>query len=395
MPASAAFWAEDAPASLSAPATASLPQRIPFAVIGAGISGAWCALELARRGHDVLLLDAEQPGAGATGRNAGFLLAESDCFGLAESVHGEAVARAIRDAGLRTRELVRDLVGNHPRSIGLSWTGSVRLSEDDTETQAFERSVAAGRSGVRGTPVARVREAGLSGRYTAALLDEGDGILHPLRLLGRVLDAARDAGVRVHPGTPVLGVQPVRGCVELQTPAGDVRAEQVVVATSAAARRLLPDARPIRPVRAQALVATVTPDPGWRRPVYATHGGDYWRPLGRGRVLLGGLRRLRRRQENTARPTPSAELQTALDALLHELVGPDAAIDVTHRWAGTMAFTPSGLPWVGSIPHRRQIACLAGMNGHGMGCAPALAEGLAAHLTGEGPPPLPAFRPKE
>ena len=149
---------------------------------------------------------------------------------------------------------------------------------------------------------------------------------------------------------------------------------------------------PIRPVRAQALAARVVPSPRWRRAVYATHGGDYWRTLSGSRVLLGGLRRLRRREENTRDAAPTEALQIALRAFLRDLVGPEPVVHRTHAWAGTMGFTPDGLPWVGRLPGAARVAVLAGMNGHGMGWAPGLAESLVDHLAAGGPPP--PFKPR-
>jgi glycine/D-amino acid oxidase-like deaminating enzyme len=173
-----------------------------------------------------------------------------------------------------------------------------------------------------------------------------------------------------------------------------IRASHVVLAVGSAARLVLPNAaRLVRPVRAQALSARITPVPPWTRPVYATRGGDYWRQLEDGRVLIGGMRRARKRQENTRASAPSRPVQSALDTLLRDLVGPDAGIEVEHRWAGTMAFTRSGLPWAGAVPRRKGITLVAGMNGHGMGWGPGLAAAVAAHLRGEGPPPPETFRP--
>jgi glycine/D-amino acid oxidase-like deaminating enzyme len=339
-----------------------------------------------------VLLEAGTPGDGATGRNAGFLFAESDCFGLAAERHGDTIAHAIRDAGLRTRKLVRELIGDTPETIDLRWTGSVRLAEDGGETAAFERSAAA-LADVARASVANVPERGVDTRYAAALTDDGDAILHPLKLLGAVLDSTRQAGGRIHAGTPVHAMLPAPGSVRLQTQHGDVIADHVVVATST---------RPLgaagvgglSPVRAQALAATVTPDPGWLRPTYATRGGDYWRPLEPGRVLVGGLRRLRADDENTAHTAPSTELQASLDGLLRRLVGPEARLDVTHRWAGTMAFTADGLPIVGPRPEAPGVSVISGMNGHGMGWAPALAETLVAHLVDDAPAPAPFLRPR-
>src|SRR5215471_12687580 len=68
-------------------------------VVGGGIAGSSLALALARRGDDVVLVDREFPGWGATGRNAGFLLADSDCVAMAAAYLGENAALWLRAAG--------------------------------------------------------------------------------------------------------------------------------------------------------------------------------------------------------------------------------------------------------------------------------------------------------
>ena len=45
-------------------------------VLGAGLVGAACALRLAQAGHDVLLVDAQAPGLGASFGNAGHIATE-------------------------------------------------------------------------------------------------------------------------------------------------------------------------------------------------------------------------------------------------------------------------------------------------------------------------------
>jgi glycine/D-amino acid oxidase-like deaminating enzyme len=110
-------------------------------------------------------------------------------------------------------------------------------------------------------------------------------------------------------------------------------------------------------------------------------------------VLLGGLRRLAKPREATRSTATSARLQRSLDAYLRRLVGRDALVEVTHRWAGTMGFTKDGLPRVGAVPGRPRVHVLAGCNGHGMGWAPGLAEDLAAHLAGTGRSVPSTFRP--
>ena len=380
----ASIWWDDAPRSLTARFEEAASTRghahCEFLVVGAGIAGVSLARELARRGREVVVVDREHPGAGATSRNAGFLLAESDCFGLAAARYGASTAQFLRDAGLRTRGIVRDVAGARGNQLGLLFPGSVRLASDVREAAGFEASTQTV-DALQTVEPTRVRERGvaLARPLVGALLDPGDGMVHPLRLLAALCHDARSHGAAFR-RLAVTSLRATRGAVVAIGDTATIRAKHVVLATNAATRRLLRPATRLRPVRAQALAAETTRPHGFRRPVYASHGGDYWRPLGGRRLLLGGLRRLQRRRENTTSTLPSSALQAKLDDLLQELVGHDTALRVTHRWAGTMGFTPDGLPWIGPSRSARRIAVFAGWNGHGLGWAPGFAVTLAEHL---------------
>ncbi len=416
-------------------------------IIGGGVAGWSLAAALAARGDDdIILLERAHPAAGATGRNAGFLLADSECLGLAARIHGAPAALALRDLGLRTRAIVTALAATVPSSAGLALPGSIRLASDRGEASAFLRS----EEMLRDTAGPRVHcvpaaqpEGGSTFAQTsarpsastrpgdgppwlAALVDDGDGVVDPLLVLDALIRAS--PRVRRFDGTEVVAIVPRRGGLSVETrlsveamdgprspgvPAGAstasrrgvahtrvttavgatshgttgrVLADRVIVCTNPDAHRLVPEALPrVRPVRAQALAAVVDPIPLWTRPAYANRGGEYWRLLPDGRALLGGLRRLRKRDENTAAPAANPTIQRELEHFLARIARrPDARraprIDVTHRWAGIMGFTTDGLPVAGPVPTRPGLHILAGFNGHGMGWAPGLASLLAASL---------------
>lgn len=352
-------------------------------VIGGGIAGAFCALGLAEAGAHVVLLEGDRVGRGASGRNAGFLLAEAaETYAEVARTHGPAAARALRAAGLATRTAVARVAAH--ADVGLRVHGSLRLAEDAAEDADFRASVRE-----VGLPLEHLDASRIPAAYRAlgaagALVDPGDGEVHPMRLLRATLSRAEAAGARLHERSPVTDLASSAGEVRVRTTSGSVTAEAAIVATNAWLPGLLPAGPSVRPVRAQMLAARVDPVPDWERPVYARRGGEYWRRLENGTVLLGGLRRIGGALEETDDARPAAPVQPALDALLRTLVGGHATIRVVARWAGTMGFTPDGLPTAGLAPGHDRVFVLGGFNGHGMGWGPGLADALAARVLGHG-----------
>ena len=84
------------------------------AIVGGGIAGCSTALHLCEAGYRVVLLEAEQIGAGASGRSGGQVLAGLACGTRAlERLVGESAARAIFDITVEGVRLQRDLIARH------------------------------------------------------------------------------------------------------------------------------------------------------------------------------------------------------------------------------------------------------------------------------------------
>jgi len=101
-------------------------------------------------------------------------------------------------------------------------------------------------------------------------------------------------------------------------------------------------------------------------PVYSHHGYRYWRQLPTGEVLIGGWRDTTLETEKTFDDEPTPEIQSLLERAVRGL-GTEA--EITHRWAGTMGFTESGLPMAGPLEGMKNVYICAGFTGHGMGFA--------------------------
>ena len=90
-------------------------------VIGAGLTGISCALELASRGYRVVVLEANRIGWGASGRSGGQMIYGYSCGEEAiEKLVGPADAKALWDMSLEGMELIRERVRKHEISCDLT-----------------------------------------------------------------------------------------------------------------------------------------------------------------------------------------------------------------------------------------------------------------------------------
>ncbi len=317
--------------------------------------------ELAARDIDALLLERRHLAAGASGRNAGFLLEGMAAnYAAAAREHGRALAREVWEFTAENHARLEEALagaGGHRR------LGSYTLAASAEEERELEAAADL------------MREDGFPAGYRAGrLLNPRDGELDPAAAV-----AALAEGGRVVEGCEVRSLE--GGGVE--TNRGDLEAETVVLATNAYTPQLLA-AAPIRPVRAQMLATAPAGELVVDRPTYSDWGYRYWRQLADGRLLLGGFRNLAPEEEVGYVEEPSDRIQAHLDRHL-QAMGVEAP--VTHRWAGIMGFTPDSLPLVGPVPGRPGLFVCGGYTGHGMGFAFNASRRLAGLLLdGQEPP---------
>jgi gamma-glutamylputrescine oxidase len=296
-------------------------------VVGLGGSGLAAVHELRELGATVVGIDAIGVAGGAAGRNGGFLLA-----GLSE-FHHDAIARFGRARATALYRLTIDeihrMAAETPAAVRL--TGSLRIAACDEEERDCRAQLAAMQAD--GLPVEWYE--GSEGR---GLLVPTDGVLQPVARCRTLARAAVADGAFLFERTPALDVS--AGAVK--TPSGRVRCGAVVVAVDGGLARLVPEvATRVRTARLQMLATAPTGAVRLTRPVYTRWGYDYWQQLPDGRLVLGGQRDVVEREEWTEDATPTERVQRLLDGVL-ERIG--VQVEVTHRWAATVAFSDSGLP---------------------------------------------------
>ncbi len=350
--------------------------RADVAIVGAGIAGLSLALTLAGEGASVIVLESRRIGAGASGRNAGFVLAGvAENFVAARQRYGAEPAARLWRFTRTNRVLLRALIERHGIACEARWNGSLQVAGSDGEWAEIRESVS--------LLAPHAVRASLIEEDRAALFAD-DGELHPVRLLHGIAAAAGGLGASIHEGTRATAV--TRDGIA--TDAGSVRAGAVVVCAGPWTEGLLPSSRVV-PIRGQMLATAPLGRHVFDRPTYADRGYRYWRQAADGRVVVGGWRFLAFDEELGDDDGTTPVIQAALDKFLRER-GID--VPVTHRWSGTMEFSHDGLPYLG----RRSdgVWVLGGFTGHGNGFAYAAAELVGSLIRGSSHPDADLFDPE-
>ena len=376
-------WTDAAP---PAPPTPRLTgeTRADACVVGCGFAGLSAALHLAEAGADVVAVEAEEPGFGASGRNGGQVIPglkhDPDAIvGAFGPDKGEAIAAFAGAAP----DLVFDLIARHGIDCGAVRAGWMQAAHAPAGLAKVEARVR--QWSARGAPIELLdraeteRRTGARG-YVGALLDRRGGTLNPLAYARGLARAAIAAGARLHGGTPAVGLSRGGGGWRVDTPAGAVRAGQVLLATNAYTDALWPGlARTVIPVWSYAVVT---------RPMGANlreaimPGGlgladtrrllNHCRQDGQGRLLVGGRGFMR---ESTD-PADFREVHAALRRLF-----PAAAeLELDHVWGGKVALTLDEWPNIG--PLAPGLTAAIGFNGRGVAMATAVGREMARHLGG-------------
>jgi glycine/D-amino acid oxidase-like deaminating enzyme len=377
--------------------TAELPRRAGVCVLGAGVMGSTLAYWLARAGERPLVLERNPgPAMGSTGRNAGRLIQGGHAqHAVAIERHGHAEALALYRATLVNRDLVREVTAREGLEATRFATAKLDLAVEEDEALELKRTAEALRAdGIAAQwldlPAAReVFGTELPSTVLGGLYRPDQDAVHSVAYVRGMAEAAIRSGAAFAFGVTATSVTPAEGGGwTVATDAGEVVADQVVVALNAWTPRLLPELAPvITPVRGQ-LVQTAPVSfriPQWgldRGLVYGGQAPD-------GSLLIGGLRTtVPNRDEGIDLPaqdnTPafSPQLADRLAEALPTLLPEAAGVPVVRAWSGVMAFTPDRCPLVGAWPDADGLWVMAAFNGHGMPYSQVMPEQLAERILG-------------
>jgi glycine/D-amino acid oxidase-like deaminating enzyme len=366
-------------------------------IVGGGALGCAVAYFLGRAGRrDVVLLEKGELGGATT----------SQAAGLVGQVRASAARVEVARFSVRTFTALAAETGVDPdyRAVG-----SLRLALTAEREAEFRRLVAVGRRAgldvdwVSPAEAARRFPLLAAGRIRAAIFCPTDGYVQPHGLVSAYAAGARAGGVRIHTGTPVLGLAVRGGAVAgVLTAGGEVRAATVVVAAgpwTAGLAATAGVALPLVPVRHQYFVTEPLAGMAADLPVLRIPDLSLY---ARGEVqslLLGGFEADPESADPRALSAdgpPLAADWARLTRFGEDAIGvmpavADARVRATFQ--GLPAFTPDGQFCLGAVAGVRGLFMAAGCCAHGVSGSAALGAVAAAAVLGEpAPVALPGAR---
>lgn len=350
-----------------------LPSRADVVVIGAGYCGLSAARAAREAGAQVVVLEKEPLGTGASTRNGGMVIPElkaspaqlqRKCGELGRRLYAE-----VDEAFDMLEGIAQGLDCDYER------TGQLYLAHTPRHT-AHVRALADELPDVTFLDHQQVQQRIGSSAFDSAAFFERVGGLHPAKyhagLVG-MCDAQihdRTAAVRIHPGFLI------------ETTAGDIRADHLILATNAYADAATPDlARSVVPINSYIIATEPLADDvqdtiGRQMMVDTKNLLFYWRLTPDGRMAFGGRRSL-----------DAAEVSAARDYLYDAMVTihPQVAgVAVDFAWTGYVAMTLDRMPHVGTLGGAWYAT---GCNGTGVALNSWLGYRLGQVVTGQAPPP--------
>ncbi|MFN8173331.1 MAG: FAD-binding oxidoreductase [Candidatus Nanopelagicales bacterium] len=378
------LWWDTLPDDLRTPLGSPLPGAADadVAIVGAGYTGLWTAYYLLRADPSlrIAIVEAEQAGFGASGRNGGWASA------LFPASIAALAKRSSRDAAIRMTRAMQatvDEIGAVAAAEGwdIGWAkgGTVVAARSPLQRDRARAEIDEWRSWGFGEDDYAYLDADDAARrigatdVLAATYTPHCAAIHPARLARSLAREVVAAGVRLYEQTPAIAIEP--GVV--RTAHGDVRAPIVVRATEGYTRTLAGEVRTLAPVYSLMLATEPLPDAVWqdvglgqretfsdgrRLIIYGQRTAD-------GRLAFGGRGAP---YHFGSRISPEQDRDPAVHAalwrVLTDLFPAVAGASVTHTWGGPLGIARDWWASCG-LDRATGLAWSGGYVGDGVGTA--------------------------
>ena len=380
------LWLEEALAGEDDAGPLREDVRADVCIVGGGYTGLWTALALKERepSLDVVLLEADVCGGGASGRNGGFVLSWWAKFKTLKALYGSGEARRLAQASADAvaeigRFCERERIDAHYEPDGWLWTATSHAQVGAWMTTLDELA----REGLQPFEELDSTEVGRragSRTHVAGVFEPTAATVQPALLARGLRRVALARGVRIYERSPMRAIAADRPPV-VRTPSGSVRAARVVVATNAWASGFRELRRRLVVIASDMIATEPVPErlraEGWQGGLAISDSRllvNYFRATRDGRVAFGrgggtlafggrvggAFDGLSPRSDDVARSFRSLYPQFA-------------DVPVASSWTGPIDRSVTSLPFFGRLGGREDVLYGVGYSGNGVG--PALLGG--------------------
>ncbi len=351
--------------------------RTDVAIIGAGFTGLMAALQLAREGISVTVLEAQRIGWGASGRNGGFCCLGGSMASDAalDRRFGRQGRVDFRRTELAAVQLVEETLKTYDIDVdrhSLGETSLAHRSKDMAELWSHGSNIKENYDvpyHLHGT--GDLLAMGMAGPFHGGITIEAGFGLNPRKYIGGLAKAARAAGGLIFESSAVSKMVKQSQGWMLDVNGHSLHADRVIVATNGYSSEDLPNWLSARYMPAQSNVIVTRPlseqelsNAGWTTDQMAYDSRNllhYFRLMPDRRFLFGMRGGLWTGTKAEARAL------VKIRADFEDMFPAWKEVETPHNWSGMVCVARGLLPFVGAIP--QQDGLFAGMCYHGNGVA--------------------------
>lgn len=358
--------------------------NIDFAVIGSGIVGLNCALELRRKypKSKIVVFERGMLPSGASTKNAGFA-----CFGSISEIledlknHSEEEVIQLVKNRVEGLEVLRHTLGDEQLDYK-EYGGYELFTKEDTELFEICKSnieyVNDLLKPIFGKEVFSEKENnfGFKNIQPKLIYSAFEGQIDTGKMMLGLIKKASEENILILNSSEIIKISDDGKSVSLQLNSSeDISVKKVFIANNGFAKQFLEE--DVKPARAQVLVTKPIENLQIKGTFHLDKGYYYFRNI-ENRILFGGGRNLDFQAEETSEMELTELVQNKLEELLKTVILPNQSFEIDYRWSGIMGMGKQKKPIIKAVSEN--VFCGVRLGGMGVAIGSSIGKKLASFV---------------